>query len=81
MPTNNEILGAIPSTEPATFGEFLDGLPDVPEKGDREAWRELFEQLRFLEQCGHIEVERTGRNIESLMLTSEGAEVVRRAQQ
>jgi hypothetical protein len=75
--TNNEILAAIPSTEPATFSEFLNALPDVPEKGDREAWAELFEQLRFLEQCGLVEVERATGSLESLLLTGEGAEKVR----
>jgi hypothetical protein len=78
MATNNEILASIPSTEPATFGEFLDGLPDTPEKGDRGAWSVLFAQLRRLEIDGLIEVERSGSSIESLMLTGEGAATVRR---
>ena len=80
MPTNSEILAAIPSTEPCDFREFLNGLPDVPEKGDREEWAELFEQLRFLETAGLVEVERADRggNIESMMLTPEGVEAVRR---
>jgi hypothetical protein len=80
MPTNEEILAAIPSTEPCDFGEFLNGLPDVPEKGDRGAWSVLFAQLRRLEIDGLVEVERanTGGSIESLMLTGEGAERVRR---
>jgi hypothetical protein len=80
MATDNEILAAIPSTEPATFGEFLDGLPDVPEKGDRGAWSVLFAQLRRLEIDGLVEVERasSGGSIESLMLTGEGVERVRR---
>lgn len=77
--TDNEILSAIPSTEPATFGEFLAGLPDVPVKGDREGWRELFYQLKRLENDGLVEIERANKDgsIESLMLTGEGAEVVR----
>jgi hypothetical protein len=37
MPTNDEILAAIPSTEPASFNEFLRELSDVPEKGDKPA--------------------------------------------
>jgi hypothetical protein len=80
MATDNEILAAIPSTEPATFGEFLNGLPDVPEKADRSAWSDLFTQLHFLETEGLVEVERasSGGSIESLMLTGEGAERVRR---
>lgn len=81
MATDNEILAAIPSTEPATFGEFLNGLPDVPAKGDREEWAVLFGQIRMLEGLGLIEVERAnaGGSIESLMLTGEGVEVVRRS--
>lgn len=79
MPTNNEILAAIPSTEPATFGEFLSTLPDCPEKGDRAGWRDLFSQLRTLENAGLVEVERTGGSIESLLLTEDGAARVRSA--
>lgn len=76
---DNEILAAIPSTEPATFREFLAGLPDVPVKGDREGWRELFYQVKKLENAGLVEVERADRDgsIESLMLTGEGTERVR----
>jgi hypothetical protein len=81
MPTDNEILSAIPSTEPATFSEFLNALPDVPAKGDREEWAELFGQLNMLEGLGLIEVERANRGgaIESLMLSAEGVGAVRRA--
>lgn len=80
MPTNDEILAAIPSTEPATFSEFLNGLPDVPEKGDKPAWAELFGSLDFLESEGLVEIERANKrgSIESLMLTGEGAAMVRR---
>lgn len=80
MPTNDEILAAIPSTEPATFGEFCSALPDCPEKGDREAWRDLFSQLKTLENAGMVEIERanTGGSIESLMLTVDGVDRVRR---
>lgn len=82
MPTNDEILAAIPSTEPATFGEFLNALPDVPEKGDRAAWGELFSRLELAERLGYVEIERANRGgaIESLMLSSEGAAAVRRTQ-
>lgn len=80
MPTSDEILAAIPSTEPATFSEFLNALPDTPEKGDRQAWADLFSQLRTLENAGLVEVERAnkGGSIESLMLTEDGADRVRR---
>ena len=78
MPTNDEILAAIPSTEPATFSEFLNALPDVPERGHSSEWAELFDQLRWAENAGLVEIERTGRSVDSLMLTAEGVEVVRR---
>ena len=78
--TDHEILSAISSTEPSTFHEFLSGLPDTPVKGDRGGWRELFYQLKKLERAGYVEIERANQDgsIESLMLTGEGAEVVRR---
>jgi predicted transcriptional regulator len=81
MASNDDILSAIPSTEPCSFSEFLAGLPDVPEKGDRDAWRDLFSQLKTLENAGLVEVERASRggSIESLLLTGDGAERVRRA--
>ena len=81
MPTSDEILAAIPSTEPGTFGEFCSAPADCPPKGDRDEWRSLFSQLRTLENAGMIEVERAnnGGAIESLMLTSDGAARVRKA--
>lgn len=80
MASNDDILNAIPSTEPCSFSEFLNALPDVPVKGDRGGWSVLFAQLRRLEVDGLIEVERanSGGSIESLMLTGEGVEAVRR---
>lgn len=74
MPTNDEILAAIPSTEPATFGEFCGALADCPAKGERAEWSALFSQLRTLENAGLVEVERAnaGGAIESLMLTEDG---------
>ena len=81
MPTSDEILAAIPSTEPATFGEFCSALTDCPAKGDRDEWRSLFSQLRTLENAGMIEVERAnaGGAIESLMLTADGVARVGKA--
>lgn len=81
MPTNNELLAAISSTEPCTFSEFLAGLPDVPERGHSSEWAELFDQLRWAENAGLVEIERTGKSIESLLLTAEGVEAVRRTKQ
>lgn len=74
----NEILRACPSTEPATFSEFLRGLDDVPEKGDKDEWRELFAVVSYAEDNGWIEVERNGSHIESLMLTEAGVARVKR---
>lgn len=80
MANRNDILAAIPSTEPADWWEFMNALPDTPAKGDREAWAELFRTIRALERDGLIEVERADKDgsIESLMLTSAGVEEVRR---
>lgn len=74
-----EILRACPSTEPATFSEFLHGLPDVPSKGDREAWAELFDKVHAAENLGLIEVEYAGSRIESVILTDEGVARVKSA--
>lgn len=41
----DNILAAIGSTEPSTFGEFCRGLKICPAKGDRDGWRELFAAL------------------------------------
>lgn len=67
-----EILRACPSTEPATFSEFLRGLPSPPMKGEREEWASLFRQIEYAESLDLIEVERTNGKIESLMLTQDG---------
>jgi hypothetical protein len=71
------ILSAIGSTEPSTFGEFCSALKDCPAKGDREGWREVFATLEWLEHQELVTIERSGRSIESLMLTSAGANRIR----
>lgn len=74
-----EILQACPSTEPATFSEFLRGLSDVPSKGDREAWADLFDRVRQAENMGLIEVERDANNrMESVILTGEGVAALKK---
>lgn len=73
-----EILRACSSTEPCTFSEFLHGLADVPEKDDKEEWRELFAAVSYAEDNGWIEVERNGSNIESLMLPEAGVARLKR---
>jgi hypothetical protein len=72
-----EILRAVSSTEPCTFSEFLHGLPDVPERGDKEAWAELFDKLEMFENLGLVEIERNGGRIESLVLTEAGTAKVK----
>lgn len=74
----SEILRACPSTEPASFYEFLRGLRDIPAKGDKEAWAELFDEVRAVENMGLIEVEYNGRLIESIMLTEAGVAKVKK---
>jgi hypothetical protein len=72
------ILSAIGSTEETTFHEFCSALAgDRPEQGDREGWREVFNHLRILEQHGFIKVERTQGKIDTLILTSAGANRIR----
>lgn len=74
-----EILRACPSTEPATFSEFLRGLFDPPTRGEREGWATLFRQIDYLERQGLIEVERdSGNRIESLILTQDGIGIIKR---
>ena len=72
-----EILRAISSTEPCTFSEFLRGLPDAPERGDKSAWAELFDKLETFENLGLVEIERANGRIETLMLTEAGAAKVK----
>ena len=76
--TDLDILKAIPSTEPAMFNEFLRGLDDAPERGDRAGWAELFRGLDRLERDGRIEVERANGKIDTLILTESGAASVRK---
>ncbi len=72
------LLKAIPSTEPATFSEFCRALgDDCPERGDKEEWADLFSHINMAESLGLIEVERDGRNTESLQLTEAGVAEVR----
>lgn len=69
-----KILEAIPSTEPATFGEFCRAYDDCPEKGDREGWAEVFDKLNTLENLDLIEVERANDRIQTLILTDAGVQ-------
>lgn len=70
------ILRAIPSTEEASFGEFCNNLgSDKPE--NKSEWAQLFRQLDKLETDDLIEIERAGRNIDTLILTEAGAAKVR----
>jgi predicted transcriptional regulator len=77
MMHNIKMLSAIPSTEPASFNEFLRGYDDRPERGDKSGWAELFTDLETLESQGLVEIERVNGRIDTLMLTVEGADVVR----
>lgn len=76
--TIETILSAIGSTEPSNFFEFLKGLgADCPEKGDRDGYRELFNQLKELERNGLVDIERRDGQIEWLQLTEAGANSIR----
>jgi hypothetical protein len=70
------ILRAIPSTEPASFGEFCNELgADKPDC--RDDWAILFKLLDKLEHDGLVTIDRLGRRVDSLILTDAGADRVR----
>lgn len=74
--TTTDILSAIPSTESASFNEFLGALEDVPT--DSIEWRALFDVLDHLESVGLVEIDRGYNNrINELQLTEAGAAHVR----
>lgn len=76
MNETTRILCAISSTEPSTFGEFLDGLKgDLP--GSSSDWRQLFQTLEALEEQELVIIERLNGRIDTLMLTELGAERAR----
>lgn len=68
-----ELLSSIGSTEASTFAEFLRELPDAPERGDRDGWRELFGRIEWAEHMDWVGVERNSGRIEQLQLTEAGA--------
>lgn len=73
-----DVLLAIPATEPASFNEFLHGLPEVPTESSE--WAELFQQLDHLESTELVEIDRGFNNkINSLQLTEHGAQHVKEA--
>lgn len=74
------ILCAISSTEPCTFGEFLDGLGD-DKPTERDEWRPLFLTLDSLEEQRLVQVWRANdQRITAMQLTELGAERAREAQ-
>ena len=78
--TSAKLLTLIPSTEPATWREFcVDLQDDRPDKGDKAGWRELFENLEFLEKSDLVTIERRNGVIEQMILTDLGAERAREA--
>jgi hypothetical protein len=69
----DKVLSAIGTTESSDFNELCQGLgDDCPAKGDTAAWREDFALIRDGELLNLIKVEREGRSIKSLILTSAG---------
>lgn len=82
MNLTGRILTAISATEPCSFNEVLRGLgDDAPEKGAKQDWYILFKTLESFEESGLVEIERSGDRIDSLQLTSLGAERAREALQ
>lgn len=71
-----KILISIGSSEPSDFNEFCRELGD--DKPDNKTdWAILFKTLEFLEASGLVEVERSGTQIDTLVLTDLGAERAR----
>jgi DNA-binding MarR family transcriptional regulator len=59
---------------------MLQGMgADAPERDDKAAWRELFQALESLEKMELVTIERANGRIDTLMLTSVGAELAREA--
>ena len=78
MNLTSKILTAISATEPSTFGELCQGLgSDKPDC--KEDWYILFKTLESFEERGLVEIERMGDKIDTLILTSLGAERAREA--
>ena len=76
--TEETVLRAIPSTEPADFGEFCYALGS--EKPDNSTeWALLFRQIEKVEADGLVEVERTHGKIDTLILTEEGTARVKQS--
>lgn len=75
--TLDQLLRAIPSTEPASFGELLDALgSDKPTS--REEYREMFVLLELADSQGLVEVDREDvAQINTVQLTEAGAARVR----
>lgn len=74
----DKILSCIGSTEPSTFSELCQALgDDLPERGDKAGWRQVFTLVESGERMGFIEVDRVAGKIDSLMLTRQGADRVR----
>lgn len=78
--TLDQLLAAIPSTEPASFSEFISALGgDKPERGDTQAWRTLFLLVQDGEDEGLITVIRDDNDkISAVQLTRRGVQRVRR---
>ena len=76
--TLENILSVVWSSEAMTFNDLCDALGnDCPEKGDREAWRDLFRQLESAKAVGLITLEKRDGRIESIQLTKRGADKIR----
>ena len=71
-----DFLSLIGSTEETSFSELCAALgEDCPR--DKDGWRELFNQIRRLEQSEHIGVIRTAGKIDGIILTESGASLIR----
>ena len=74
------ILAIIWSTEPMSFFDICNALRRIdmcPEKGDKKGWGQLFKLLGEFESVGYVDVERTGKSLESIQLTEKGRDLIR----
>lgn len=69
-------LSIIGSTEETTFNELCAGLGDDRPQ-ERSEWRLLFLRIERYEADGYLEVSRLNGRIEGMMLTEQGAALIR----
>lgn len=72
----NKLLKVIGYTEPTDFSELCTGLGSFRPCSSPE-WAKLFQAVDDMEEEGLVETDKSGRNLESIQLTEEGAALAR----